>query len=873
MPAPAGFIPFSKDQIEQSLVQRFQAQVLRHPRRTAVSQDGKLITYQALDRAANGVAHAILTRHGEVAEPVALFFSQGIPFIIALLAVLKSGKFFLPLDPAHPDARNASLLADAGARLLVTGSAFADQAAAWVGDTADILNIDTSAAEANACDPALIIAPNTPAYLLYTSGSTGRPKGVIQSQRNVLHYIMNYTNGLRISEEDRLTVLSPCSFSASYMDIFAALLNGATLYPRDLRCEGMDDLAEWLHRERISVYHSVPTVFRHFVQTLTGDEPFTNLRAIDFGGEPVTRCDIELFQEHFPRSCRLVNGLGMTELNVIRQFIVDHDTDIDGELAPVGYPVEDTDVLLLDEEGNPAAPGEIGEIVIRSSYLSPGYWQQPELTQALFQQDPHGGPARLYRTGDVGRMTADGCLTHLGRKDFQLKIRGHRIEAAEVETALLTLPHVREAVVAGRSDIHGALQLVAYLVCTPEAHVTVTLVQQALRRQFPDYMVPSAVVMLDTLPLTTSGKVDRQALPSPDLQSQTASVPYAPPRTPLEETLTTIWRELFGIERVGIHDDFFELGGHSLLAVRFFALVGKQLGRRLPLATIIQAPTIAQLAEALCRTGWVPPSSPLVPFQTDGTKTPFFCVHPAGGQVITFHALAARLDRDQPFYGIQEGAYARGDAPLDRIEDIAARYLREIRHVQPAGPYLLGGYSFGGLVAYEIARQLTAQGERIDLLVLFDRINPVAHKSRPVRMAYSRGIANLRAQRLIGKLAYIGSSLGRWSFRRFIKLAIPIGIILKTPLPRYWHTIARNAYYRLVARRYRPGAYAGRLVFFRADANVATNADLGWEPLAAGGMEVCTVPGDHNELFSESHVDELARQLRKYLENAQLPGE
>jgi len=416
----------------------------------------------------------------------------------------------------------------------------------------------------------------------------------VQSHRNVLHFVRNYTNSLHLSAGDRLSLIPSFSFSAAMMDIFGALVNGASLHPFDVSQDGLDNLAAWLIENEISVYHSVPTIFRHFVATLTEGLAFPHLRLIDFGGEPVSRRDVELYRRHFSADCLLVNGLGATELNVIRQFVIDRQTDFFGDSVPVGYAVSETRILLLDENGEEVGYNQPGEMVIESRYLSPGYWRQPEQTQAVFKVAADG--QRRYYTGDLGRLRPDGCLEHYGRKDLQVKVRGVRIEPAEIEAVLLDQESVKDAAVIAQDNASGEKMLVAYLVAKdPAVAFPVDALRQTLLEKLPPSMLPSEFVLLPAMPLTPTGKIDRRSLSAPEKTAQPEDE-YLAPRTPMETTLVQIAQDVLKVDRVGINDSFFGLGGDSLLAAQFVSRVRSVCQVELPFRVLFRMPTIAKIA-------------------------------------------------------------------------------------------------------------------------------------------------------------------------------------------------------------------------------------------------------------------------------------
>lgn len=550
------------------------------------------------------------------------------------LGVLKAGKITVPLDPSYPSGRTSYMLEDSQASLILTNNQNLSLARESARSGIQPLNIDNLDANLSIQDPGLSISPDTLAYILYTSGSTGLPKGVTQNHRNLLHQIMIYTSTLHICAEDRLTLLTSVTGQAMNT-IFDALLNGAVLYPLNVREEGVTHLADLLIQQEITIYFSGSPLFRRFIDTLTGGEEFSKLRVVRLASQTVFKSDVELYKKHFSPVCVFVNGLSSSETGKVRIYYVDKDTEITTSTVPVGFPVDDKDVRLVDDDGNDVGFNQVGEIEVRSPYLRLGYWGKPELTQETFQSDPGGGNRRIYRMGDMGRMLPNGCLELLGRKDFQVKIRGYRVEVAEVETALLELTSIKEAVVLAREDSAGEQRLVAYLVPATEPAPTLGELRNFLRGKLPDHMVPPYYVFLNVLPQLPNGKVDRLALPAPGQGRPDLETPFVRPRTPLLEMLAGIWADVLDIDRVGIHDDFMELGGDSLLAAAMMAEVEAKFAKQLPLAVMFEASTVAQLAEKLAQERWSSPQS-LIAVQPQGSKPPFFCVHGRGGHVLGF---------------------------------------------------------------------------------------------------------------------------------------------------------------------------------------------------------------------------------------------
>jgi amino acid adenylation domain-containing protein len=591
------FIEFPTEEIEQSIPERFEQQVKKYPKNIAVKTANYEWTYQVLNQMVQQVAQAILSQCGTGQAQVALLFEHDAPMLAAILGVLKAGKTYVPLDPFYPTERLAYMLEDCQASAILTNTRNLAGANALATAALQLINLDEIACRTFAENIHQPIAPDTPAYILYTSGSTGQPKGVVQNHRNVLHFIRVYTNNLHISASDRLTLFSSYSFDAAIMDIFGALLNGATLYPVSLREEGFGQISAWLRTHEITIYHSTPTVYRYFVSALNGTEGFPKLRLVVLGGEAVYKRDVELYKHYFAPECLLVNGMGPTESTVSLQYFINKQSEILRNAVPVGYPVDGTEVLLLDEAGEPT---EItGEIAIRSAHIALGYWGQPQLTQAAFLPDPEGGSRRIYRTGDLGRLLSNGGLEFTGRKDFQVKVRGYRIEVSEIETRLLEHAAIKEVIVLAQEDGSGDKRLIAYIVPKPGQMPTMPELRDFLRQKLPDYMVPSTFVRLDALPQTPTGKVDRLALPALGQTRPDLAEAFVAPRTPVEEGLAAIWAQVLGVEQVGIHDNFFELGGHSLLATQVMSRLCNTFQVELPLRSLFDAPTLASLALAV----------------------------------------------------------------------------------------------------------------------------------------------------------------------------------------------------------------------------------------------------------------------------------
>jgi amino acid adenylation domain-containing protein len=587
------FFQFRSSEIEQSIGRRFGEKVGDYPTQTAIKTHAYQWTYAELDRRANAVAREILRLSLGGNQRTALLLDHDAPMVAAILGSLKAGKTYVPLSPSQPRERIARIISDSQPQILLTDDTNRELAKELTVGEIQLIDIESLSDDPESVTHRMDVSQDTLAYLLYTSGSTGEPKGIAQCHRNVLHHIRNYTNSLHISSSDRLLLLASYGFDAAVMDIFGALLNGATLLPFDIRKEDFVALSRWIAAQQITIYHSTPTVFRHFLRSTPEKSALTSVRLVLLGGEPVGWQDFELFRERFSSGCVLVNGFGQTEYSFSLQHFANSETSVAGQSIPIGYPLDGTEVSLLDAEGH---SGQIfGEIAIHSPYLAQGYWGRPELTAAAFREDLDGGNMKTYRTGDLGRLRADGTIEFAGRMDFQVKIRGNRLELGEIESELQNHPSVENAVVVASKHLSGDEQeLVAYVVFRKRVAVATNELRGFLAARLPDYMVPSFFVTLDEMPLTPNGKIDRRRLPFPERELSIKE--YVPPRTPFETALADIWKEVLRIEHIGVHDDFFERGGHSLVAARLISQMRERFEVEVPMRAVFEKRTIEQLA-------------------------------------------------------------------------------------------------------------------------------------------------------------------------------------------------------------------------------------------------------------------------------------
>jgi amino acid adenylation domain-containing protein len=715
---------FPMGDIEKSIPEHFENIVRKYPDRLAAKMRNCTLTYDQLNRAANRISRNILGNRGKESEPVALLFERGIDAIAAILGILKTGKFYVALDPTFPAQRNAYILNDSQANLIVTNNRNLALANELATHGYNVLNIDEIDNGLMSDNLDIFVAPRSPMNIGYTSGSTGNPKGVVKIHRNSAASAFR----IPVRPDDRLSLVHSLSFGSANANLFSSLLNGGSLFPFDIKSEGIPRLANWLVEEQITICHLSPALFRELADFLSTKEMASSLRFIRLSGAPITRQDFELYKKNFSPRTLLSIEMSSTEAGGSFSATVDRTFDFPEEGTPLGFPLSGKTVLLLDDDGREVEANQVGEIAIKGR-IHAGYWRKPDLTSAKFLTDPSGGEERICLTGDLGRMLPDGFMIHLGRKDLMVKIRGYRVEIEEVERTLVEHMQVKAAGVKAWDRDNGDKYLAAYIVKGNDCELRVEEVQSYLRKTLPDYMIPSVIVFLESLPLA-NGKLDRKALPKPDHRRPELRTEYVEAANAIEVRLVAIWQQVLDVHPVGIDDNFFDLGGHSVVAAQLFTRIDDEFGRLLPLSVLVKSPTIRSMAKYLDSVAEPAHISALVPFTQAGNQSAIFAVPGVYGNVVGLFDLCRELGKDRAFYGLQSIGLDGQEAAIDRVELMAKRYLAEVRTVQPHGPYILLGACFGARVTCEMAYQLLEAGEAIDFLAFLDPIGLVRSQRR-----------------------------------------------------------------------------------------------------------------------------------------------
>ena len=856
------------------------------PEEIAIQRNDKTITYALLDTLANQLANCLIANQLPKGSIIAVMLDDRINIIIALIGILRAGCVFVPLDPEFPEKRLRHIvkelspdgfitqthrrivanMTDKKTRLLnLEGNQSADKAEQII-PIIEVLN------SFSAEKPSVSIDNEAMCYIYHTSGSTGTPKGIAGRLKSISHFIRWEIETFNVSQGWRISQFTMPTFDAFLRDVFVALCAGGTICipPENNKLLDSQTLLDWIDKQQINLIHCVPALFKIMVASALDSEKLKSLQYILMAGEVLPVSDVKTWMETYERKIQLVNLYGASETTMVKFYHLVQESDVERGFIPIGQPMKGAKAIILDDNQELCPQGIIGELYIRTPYLTQGYYNKPELTQAVFVPNPFSqNPDDLiYKTGDLARVLSDGHFQFIGRKDNQVKIRGIRVELGEIEKVLIHHRLIKNAVVLFREDNTGVQRLVAYIVPALKQEPKTSELQRFLKEKLPEYMVPSIFITLEAIPLTSHGKIDRQALPKPAQIRQQPEKTFLASRNALELQMTKIWEKVLGISPIGIHDNFFDLGGHSLLAISLLSKIEKQFSKRLPLITLFQLPTIAEQASLLSESNQnIMAWQALEAIQPQGTYPPFFMM----GSTHLARALLPWLGTNQPVFGLNVfGFYPQDNKPhsIHDIQTLAKQCIQEIQTVQPKGPYYLAGYCGDAKAAFEIAQLLHANGQEVAVLALFDGFLGLTKQGQQGYSLHQHwlNLLELGPSYLIQKIRqkgqyYLQEIKQQWLSPLGNKLNLWIH---KTPSTQFRYTSFINAYNQARAH-YVPQTYPGNITLFFASEWRVKEVSA-FTQLATGQIEIYEIQGYHDNLFVTPQVEMLGKQLRACLE-------
>jgi pyochelin synthetase len=855
----------------------FLRQVSSRPDQLAVCTPARRLTYAGLYQMACRVERELLDRDVKPNQMVGVLMAKGWEQIVAVLGIHFAGGAYLPIDSELPAERQKYLVENGGVKIVLTQSDLLQGLSLPEG--VEALAVDTMERLPNVPPtPRRRQKPEDLAYIIYTSGSTGLPKGVMIDHRGAMNTVLDVNRRFAVGPKDRVLALSRLNFDLSVYDVFGLLAaGGAIVMPA---AESAQDPSHWMElmiAEKVTLWNTVPALMQLATEEATNSGAKLSLRAVMMSGDWIPVNLPGQIQKLLPEA-KIISMGGATEASIWSILYPIEKVDPNWKSVPYGKPMVNQTFHVLNHALAPCPAWVPGSLYIGGVGVAKGYNGDEKKTSASFITHPVTGD-RIYRTGDLGRYLPDGNIEFLGREDFQVKIQGYRIELGEIEAKLQDYPGVDNCAVIVREDNPGEKRLAAYAVPLPGVQLDVAAIREQLRQKLPEYMVPSAYVVLDRFPLTANGKVDRKALPAPARPKMESSGTQRAAGDMLEMQLTQLWGKVLNVHPVGVTDNFFDLGGTSMMAVRLFSELRKRFGKSLSLATLFQAATVEKIAELVRSSGYASSWASIVPIQPGGHKPPFYCVHGAGGNVLMFRELAERMAPDFPFYGIQARGLDGSKNYLQTVEEMAAAYLKEVKQMQPEGPYYLGGFCLGGQIAFEMAKLLEKDGEKVALLGIIDTYN---FQGERLDLSFTERLSSMRQQvsfHFVNLIKLGITEQARYLFRKAkgfyvreservavrVRTALGIGPYGQNGADVELERLNEDAHFAYIAT-----PYDGNTIVFKAKKNYSYLHDpmLGWKDVLTGPLDFIELPSNPGGLFMEPYVQVLAGKLKEKIEEA-----
>ena len=854
---------------DKTILDLFEEQAAKTPGNTALVLNNSAMTYKELNERSNKLAFYLIEKGLKEESFVPICIERSFEMIVGIIGILKAGGAYVPVDPEYPEERIRFVIEDTKASFVISSNESSSKIPSV--NNVEIIKIDeknTGIENQSVKNPGLKIKPQNLAYVIYTSGSTGKPKGVMIEHYNVVRLFMTDTPLFDFTDRDVWTMFHSFCFDFSVWEMYGALFYGGKLIivTKELTKDA-SLYSDLIISEKVTILNQTPSAFYVLQENLVDKAKDISVRYVIFGGEALNPSKLLPWKETYP-DCKLINMYGITETTVHVTFQELGPEHIKSGISIIGKPIPTLSSYILDSNSKVVPVGVPGEINVGGAGLARGYLNAEELSRQKFIQNPYINKAgeRIYRSGDLGKWHPDGRMEYLGRIDEQVKIRGFRIELGEIESVVQDSGLVKSVLVLAKEDKHGVKRLIGYVVVNGTAAFDKQAIISHLRSKIPEYMVPLLWVELEKLPLTSNGKVDRKALPDPDL-SELKSNNYASPTNEIERALVGIWENLLNVKNIGINDNFFELGGHSLLALQLFGSIEKLSGRKFPISTLFNSPTIKELADIIKDKGWVQPWKSLVPIKPGGSRLPLYCVPNAGGTALQFQELLKYVSSEQPIYVLESIGLDGLEKPHSDLREMSAFYNKEIRTFQPNGPYLLCGRCFGGRVVYEMAQQLMAAGEEVALLAIFDTWPPFVApppqyvpQKRDAQHFIKRSMHHLKS----GELFSVAKN---YTVNKFLKLhrkvKETVGYLMSDSRQRRYEEI--KLIHFKAQDEYVATKYPGKITLIECEAFKEETREK-WKELAGGGLESYTIPGtDHKTIVTEPYIKDFAEKLNEVL--------